>query len=521
MTPIAIVGSGPTALYALKALLTCSAPLAITLFEKTGTAGTGSPYRRQTNGSELLANIASIELPPLLETLEDWLKSRSSSGLVDLGISADDISDRTFFPRVAIGTYYRDQLFRMAERATAIGHSVDIRVHHVVDDIVPIAGGGATVCGHTEDGTRFATDAEHVVVATGHSVEEDAAPTGTYFDSPYPTSRLANIPARRVAVLGTSLSAIDTVMTVALSHGAFHVRDGALRYDLSSGAEGLQMTMISRSGILPEADFFCPIPYLPLSIFTEAAVAAVIEAGNAGLLDRTMILFARQLMQSDPVYAASVAPALDDADAFPQAYFAPRERSDAFEWARLNLDEVRANKDAERVIEWRYAILRMHEVFEAVVEHLDAQDRRRFDAGMKKVFVDNYAAIPPLSVERLLALRDAGVLGMLRLGDDYGIDSDHRGHHLKSDDVTRTYDVLVDATGQASSNPSLPFPSLTSQDDGTIAALPGFHLAALPFLLKERPFIQGLVSCEEVGREVAATIVAMVTSHAHVIDRAA
>jgi uncharacterized NAD(P)/FAD-binding protein YdhS len=31
------------------------------------------------------------------------------------------------------------------------------------------------------------------------------------------------------------------------------------------------MTLMSRTGILPEADFYCPIPYEPLAILTQAS----------------------------------------------------------------------------------------------------------------------------------------------------------------------------------------------------------------------------------------------------------
>ncbi len=71
MTPIAIIGSGPTALYALKVLLAAARLWPSRSSRRPAPQARVRPYRRQTNGSALLANIASIELPPLLETLED------------------------------------------------------------------------------------------------------------------------------------------------------------------------------------------------------------------------------------------------------------------------------------------------------------------------------------------------------------------------------------------------------------------------------------------------------------------
>ncbi len=50
----------------------------------------------------------------------------------------------------------------------------------------------------------------------------------------------------------------------------------------------------------------------------------------------------------------------------------------------------------------------MHETVAAIVPHLTAADRARFDAGLKRLFMDNYAAVPLASVERLIALHEAG-----------------------------------------------------------------------------------------------------------------
>jgi hypothetical protein len=64
--------------------------------------------------------------------------------------------------------------------------------------------------------------------------------------------------------------------------------------------------MMSRKGLMPEADFFCPIPHEPLTIFTEEAVQGLIEAGETGLLDRTYGLFEEQLRLVDPDYADKI-----------------------------------------------------------------------------------------------------------------------------------------------------------------------------------------------------------------------
>ena len=61
----------------------------------------------------------------------------------------------------------------------------------------------------------------------------------------------ADIPACRVGIMGTSLSGLDAAMAVVMQHGAF-VDD---KFVLDKGSEALKIVLMSRTGILPEADF--------------------------------------------------------------------------------------------------------------------------------------------------------------------------------------------------------------------------------------------------------------------------
>lgn len=502
-------------------------PLRITIYEKTGSAGTGMPYRQDTNHEALLANIASIELPPLLVSLADWLRSLSQGGLESLGLTAHDVTDRAFFPRVTLGTYFRDQFFQLVEKAHSLGHRVEVLTHHQVDDI-QAAEGYVTVNG-IGDGVAFEAKFDHVVVATGHTVDRQDAAGGdrTYFDSPYPTWRLQGLPAGRIGILGTSLSGIDAAISIALDHGEFTDAPDAVSFVPRPDAEALRITMMSRNGLLPEADFFCPFPYQQLEVFTQEAVDEAIKAGSDALLDRVMSLFKAQLETSDPQWSRAIRLSRLDADSFPPAYFAPRAESEPFSWARANLREVMANRAASHTVPWRYAILRMHEIMEDAVAHFSAEDRKRFDRGMKRMFIDNYAAIPPQSVERLLALHEAGVLSIERLGDDYEIDSSGRAHCVKSATASLNFDVLINAVGEgAVKDDDILFAGLkdhfavmeeesearSGRQEGSPSLASGeIHIASLPWLLSDRPFIQGLVSSHELGAEIAADIIAKIS----------
>lgn len=64
MKRVAIVGVGPTGIYTFYELVKRGEPLAITLFEKEAQAGVGMPYSDDNTAAQMLANIASIEIPP-------------------------------------------------------------------------------------------------------------------------------------------------------------------------------------------------------------------------------------------------------------------------------------------------------------------------------------------------------------------------------------------------------------------------------------------------------------------------
>src|SRR5690606_4711140 len=125
-----------------------------------------------------------------------------------------------------------------------------------------------------------------------------------------------------------------------------------------------------------------------------------------------------------------------------------REVHDAFRWARQNLEEALANHKARKTVEWRYAILRMHEKVEEIVPTLSEEELETFNATLKKVFIDNYAAVPPESIRRLLALRDAGVLKILCLGEDYEMEHEDDRTVILAKGKRHIFDIFIDARGQ-------------------------------------------------------------------------
>lgn len=540
MTRIAIIGSGPTGIYALKGLVSSNAPLSITIFEESPDAGKGTPYHPAVNDRAMLSNIASIEIPAIVDTLVAWLSSRSDDELRKIGIIRSAIGDREFYPRVVLGDYLAAQFWSLVSMGIAAGQSIDVRASHKITD-VRLGSTDITLTARRGDGSSGEVAFDHVVMATGHDWPDNTETSPGYFVSPWPASAIRRIGPVRVAILGTSLSGIDAVVSVAGAHGLF-LRDaeGTLGYEAAPGSEGLKMTMMSRKGMLPEADFYCPIPYEPLQYCTQEAIDRNIEQGRAGLLDRIFELFRMELTSADPDYAAHIGLALATLEDFSSRYFRDREAANPFTWAARNLAEAKRNKADRVTVQWRYAILRMHEVIAKAIPHLDADDLKRFHKHFKTVFVDDYATVPHESVDRLLALHRAGKLDVLGLGEDYEIGRNEAepGVTIEIGDQEMRFEAFIDATGQHPLSASdLPFPSLRRQNVVKEARTPtgdfgeafrrtggidvdddfrpivtqnvcrNLYCVSVPFLLHKLPFVQGITSAHELGMKVAAAIV--------------
>lgn len=510
---IAVVGTGPTGIYTFRSLLEAPVQGVITLFEKGDRIGIGMPYSPETSTRSMLANIASIEIPPVTRTYLEWLEDQPEALLRSYGLDPDDLGDRQFTPRLLMGQYFRDQLLGLIDKARRDGIEVEIHAMTEVADVMARQEG--IVIANARGGSEGPFD--RVILATGHDFPDADEATRNYFPSPWSGLIQAEVPAVRVGVMGTSLSSIDAATAVANQHGRFRREDGELLFD--HDAKGLHITLMSWTGVLPEADFYCPIPYQPLHIMTDGAVAAC--ASQARPLDALFELFRAEIAKSDPRYAQRIGLAELTADSFGDAYFAAREAQDPFRWARKNLDEVEYNKAHKITVQWRYALLRMHEKVETIVPALSDEDRKRFHDGLKTVFVDNYAAVPSESIRRLLALRDAGLLSVLALGDDYDLQREADRTLINAKGKTHVFDVFIDARGQKPlTTADIPFPSLrralikAGQDipkvdeEYSLIGVPGYTgrltLAAIPYLMHERPFVQGITASDQIGAAIAA-----------------
>ena len=532
---VALVGAGPTSIFCLQALISREhRPAGISIYERQRRAGLGTPYSANWSDPIMLANIASIEIPSLPQSLVDWLRAATDQRLDSFGISRETIDQRAFYPRLVLGEYLSAQFDALVRSGRAAGIDIKVYTQSTVSDVVIIDDAiklTTTSPGNNASSSRF----DYIILATGHQWPQDPEVRPGYFSSPWPASALARIRNCAVGIRGTALSAIDACVVLANQHGEFVQGDGEeLQYRAQTGTERFSVTMFSRKGILPEADFYHPIPYEPLAVCTGEAIESMVRAGRDALLESAFELFHEELSLADAAYVEGLGPEADRLDGFCAAYFNRRADANPFEWARDNLAEAADNAARCRTVKWRYAILRMHEVFGLLAPHLDDHEYDRFSNTLKTVFVDNYATVPHQSIRRLLALHAAGKLEVRQLDGSVRLDtrSATNGAVLSVGGSRTHFPVFIDATGQrVLGAKDFPFPSLRRQGviqdaktDGDTPAKRGiaidgdFHpvsafessqrlfCLSLPFLLGQHPFAQGITSSAEMADVVADAI---------------
>ncbi len=523
MKNVAIIGGGPTALYTLTSLLTSQSPLAVTVFEKGAEIGSGMPYSSGTATPSMMSNIAGFEIPPVVTSLKDWLVSLDRPSLADMQLDPDAIDDRTYYGRLVLGRYFQAQLSELVSKGRGRGHHVTLRRHTKVVDIM-IEKNGIAVS-WTDPVSRDSAVFDEVVIATGHSWTRNAKanPSEPTLIPLWPIKDVNALAGDDIGVFGTSLSGIDAVVAIAERHGEF-VQGDQITWSVRRGHTVPKIAMLSRKGLLPEADYYYPFPLPELATLTRTRVEEECQQGQSGLLVRIFTLFAADLKRQAPRWLPKTDGPLQ-VDDFVDAYFSTRLGEAPFDYARRNLKEASAGHATNTACPWRVAILKAHEMFEMAAPYLDTTDLDLLKSKLGSVFADNYASVPHTSIERLLALHDAGVLEVIALGDDYQVTERADGIEVANATLSRTFDALIDARGQVPMGiDDLGFAGLVSEHTvSEMAQGSGVHLTplvpttgyvqcvSLPILLTRRPFVQGLDSCAKLGLSAGQSIIERLT----------
>jgi uncharacterized NAD(P)/FAD-binding protein YdhS len=367
--------------------------------------------------------------------------------------------DCNHYPRAIMGEYLKTRFKEAIESAQEAG--LDVK-RYPASEVVDLSQKGKKICLRIKDlrtKNYLSGEADRVLLATGHWFENNDQ--DHYFTSPWPATKLLrSIPqGAKVAVIGTSLSAIETLLTLT-SEGRFtRSNTGELVY--TSPDNPRKFVLYSRRGLLPKVRGKMG-NHRNKFLNRENLDRLLSENRHTLTLDSIFNLLSLEL---EDAYGHKI-----DWEAVLNPTGRP---ADLIE--RYLEDAVNGDGPHGELI-WQTILYQSFDMVRDLYLNLTLEERRCFDKKYTSVFFTHAATQPAINAEKLLALMQAGIVEVIKLGKDYQlvkneandfyefIYRDNLGN-IKRD----AYRYVVNARGQAKSletNPSALVRSLLRQ--GTV-----------------------------------------------------
>ncbi|WP_367871757.1 FAD/NAD(P)-binding protein [Luteolibacter sp. Populi] len=477
---LAIIGSGPSAIYLLKHLLDEARILKprlerISIFEKSQLTGMGMPYNPLTTDRFNLANISSEELPGLPVPMVDWLGTLDQADLQAMGLAGEEISAEKIYPRLVLGQYlhsqYRVLLACLQEKGIQV-------LEHPGCEITDISD-------HPEDGKVSLITAggeshsfDKVVVATGHYWTKEDRPEAGYYASPWPISKLLPEEGTHhdfaIGTLGASLSAFDVISSLAHRHGRFTGEPGNLRFEAHSEAGNFKIVMHAFHGWLPHLQWDQEEPLRDIYRHVGREELLGLRDGEGFLrletyFDRVSRPALAEAFRKDAMAEMTgklADPQFKLAD-FVETMSDKHDYRNAFEGMRREMVEARRSVLEHKPIHWKEVIDDLMYTLNFHADLMPAEDHLTLREIVMPFLMNVIAAMPLESGDILLALYDAGrieiVSGKAEVADE-AVEDGTTTVTIEGDDgekTTASYRIFVDCGGQKPLDlPDYPFPGL-------------------------------------------------------------
>ncbi|WP_395751131.1 FAD/NAD(P)-binding protein [Prosthecobacter sp.] len=476
---LAIVGSGPSALYLLKEILAEVDVLkskygSIHIFEKSGVVGVGMPYSPETTDRFNMSNISSEELPKLPVSFADWLRSQSSAVLHSLGILPEKISEEEVYSRLALGEYFKAQYQLLTSWIIEAGIHVTNHAECGVTDIKDDAETGRVMLFTS---TQEVYECDMVVIATGHQWPSKDEPKCGYYASPWPIGKLLADDGSQalftIGTLGASLSAFDVVSSLSHRHGDFVMEDGRMVYKPHAGTGEFKIVMHSSQGLLPHLQFAQVHPMREIyRHVTSGGMRQLLDANGFLRIEVYFDRVCRRVLHAAfehdgmPELSRKLEdPAFKFAD-FVETMTDKHDYANAFEGMRKEMVEAKRAVKQHKPIHWKEAVDDLMYTLNYHAELMPAEDHLLLQEKVMPFLMNVIAAMPLPSGNSILALYDAGKLEMvsgrvvrIRKLTSKGVTA----VVVEQDGKERicTYRMFIDCSGQKSVNlRRYPFPSL-------------------------------------------------------------
>ncbi|CAH0146724.1 MULTISPECIES: FAD/NAD(P)-binding protein [unclassified Pedobacter] len=469
---IAIIGGGPSGLFMYKRLTEAKATnFEIDIFERKNYLGAGMPYSAEGANVEHITNVSDNEIPIIFNSIEDWVKIAPKAILKKFNISEEKFDEYKVLPRLFFGEYLSAQFNLLKKAAAKKGIKTNAHLNCIVEDIIDVPDDNkVAVCVQNHDKLYF----DQVIISTGHNwPKKYEGRIPDYFDSPYPPKKISLKLDHAVGIMGSSLTAIDALRTLARQNGKFtDNEDGTYAYDLES--KGFKIVMHSRSGLLPAIRFHLEDSHLGKEETLSKAEIQASIAKNGGFLPLDFVFeknFKEMFIEKDPVFYKQIKEM--NLEEFVGGMMAFREKIEPFDLFKKEYEEAEKSIEKRKSIYWKEALAVLSFAMNYPAKYLSAEDMKRLQKVLMPLISIVIAFVPQSSCRELLALHEAGVLSIVAVGDDAEVEPLKTGgadYHYKVDDqkITVHFDTFIDCVGQPHlSFDDFPFKSLIK--NGTVS----------------------------------------------------
>ena len=419
----------------------------IQIFEKQDAFGPGFPHSDRNVMPFHITNMCAKDMGIRLTNpadFQEWVTDHQHQHK-DLSPhfhdGADDPYPCNHYPRAIMGAYLKEKFQEAYQNAQELDLTVDLHLQSEVIDLAEKHDKIHLIVKHLESGSTFLRVADRVLLATGHWFKQMEGTT--YFPSPWPAKKLCQmIPqGARIAVIGTSLSAIEVLLTLT-SDGHF-IRDDARRLVFVPPADPRRFVLYSRRGLLPKVRG--KMGTYRNTFLTRENLERLISE-NRGYVKLEAVF---DLLNSE--LKAAYGHSIDW-----QAVVNPTDAPD--ELLQQYLENARTGDGPEGELIWQTVLHQSFEMVRDIYLRLSLEDRRHFDKEYTSVFFTHAATQPAINAEKLLALMRCGLVEVAKLGSNYRfVHNDEKGiyefiyQNSIGEQQQDTYYYVVDARGQAKS----------------------------------------------------------------------
>lgn len=452
---IAILGGGPSGLFMFKRLVDSGrSDLDITIIERKDKLGAGMPYSTEGANDEHITNVSGNEIPMLVTSLADWIKTISKDTLDKFGIDPENFNAYKVLPRLLFGQYLSAQFGLLEKQARSKGIAFKIHYRTNVTDMIDYP---AQEMVRVEINGEEQLEFDQVIICTGHNwPQHHEGKVPGYFDSPYPPAKLALQLNHPVAIKGSSLTAVDAIRTLSRHNGGFDWDlQGRLFYHLSEQSPDFKMVLHTRNGMLPAVRFHLEDSHLSNdSLLTEEEIAAHIAA-NDGFLSLDYIFehdFKLPIREKEPEFYEEIKDM--GMEEFVAQMMALREELDPFQLLKAEYAEAEKSIRRRESVYWKEMLGVLSFALNYPAKHLSAEDMERLHHCLSPLISIVIAYIPQSSAQQLLALHQAGVLDLIPVGAESKVEAVNDGgavYHYSDENGTEQsvhFDTYIDCVGQ-------------------------------------------------------------------------